>query len=223
MIRCEPVIKRLCSCAAALLLCIGLTAAPAAVQLAGRSADEWIKTLESPTRIASLKIDETIPRLKLKPTDIVVDIGAGSGVFEGPLSRAVPQGKVYAVDIDQGLLDNIEKRKKEFQITNVQTVLGKFTDPNLPTHDIDLAFINDVLHHIEDRAGYVRNLAAYLKPSGRIAVIEFVPDKGGHRDQPELQITQSQATAWMADAGMKPVDQIDGLFTDKWFVIYGKR
>jgi ubiquinone/menaquinone biosynthesis C-methylase UbiE len=202
---------------------LGLAAAPAAAQLAGRPADEWIKTLESPARIASLKIDETVPRLKLKPTDIVVDIGAGSGVFEGPLSRAVPQGKVYAVDIDQGLLDNIEKRKKEFQITNVVTVLGKFTDPNLPVHDIDLAFINDVLHHIEDRAAYVKNLAGYLKPSGRIAVIEFIPDKGGHRDQPALQITQQQATAWMAAAGMKPVDQVDGLFADKWFVIYGRR
>jgi ubiquinone/menaquinone biosynthesis C-methylase UbiE len=133
----------------------------------------------------------------------------------------VPQGKVYAVDIDQGLLDNIEKRKREFQITNVQTVLGKFADPSLPARDVNVAFINDVLHHIEDRAGYLKNLAGYLRPSGRIALIEFIPDKGGHRNQPELQISKEQGTAWMASAGLKPLEDID-LFTDKWFVIYGR-
>ena len=214
--------KRLFAYVAVVLLCIGVASTPSAAQLAGRTAEEWIKTLESPTRIASLKIDDTISRLKLKPTDIVVDIGAGAGAFEGALSKAaVPQGKVYAVDIDQGLLDNIEKRKNEFQITNVVTILGKFTDPNLPTRDVDLAFINDVLHHIEDRAGYLKNLARYLKPSGRIAVIEFIPDKGGHRNQPELQITKEQGTQWMAAAGLKPLEDIS-LFDDKWFVIYGK-
>lgn len=214
-------VKRLIASVALILLCVGLAAAPAAAQLAGRTAEEWIKTLESPTRIASLKIDETLSRLKLKPTDVVADIGAGAGVFEGPLSKAVPQGKVYAVDIDQGLLDNIENRKKEFQIINVVTVLGKFSDPNLPTRDVDLAFINDVLHHIEDRAGYLKNLARYLKPSGRIAVIEFIPDKGGHRNQPELQITKEQGTEWMAAAGLKPVEDLS-VFDDKWFVIYGR-
>jgi arsenite methyltransferase len=194
-------------------------------QLASRPADEWVKTLESPTRIASLKIDETIGKLQLKPGDVVADIGAGSGVFEAPLAAAVTsgatRGKVYAVDIDQGLLDAIEKKKEEFHVSNVLTVLGKFTDPNLPARDVDLAFIHDVLHHIEDRAEYLKNLAGYLKPSGRIAVIEFVPDKGGHRNQPELQVTKEQAAAWAAAAGLKPVQEFD-LFTDKWFVIYGK-
>ena len=80
-------------------------------QLASRPADEWVKTLESPTRIASLKIDETIAKLQLKPGDVVADIGAGSGVFDAPLAAAVTsgatRGKVYAVDIDQGLLDEM--------------------------------------------------------------------------------------------------------------------
>ena len=214
---------RFFACIAAMVAVAGLTAPSAAPQLAPRTTQEWINTLETPARIASLKIDETIAHLHLKPGDVVADIGAGSGVFEGPLARAVtPGGKVYAVDIDQGLLDNIDKRTKEFQIANVKTVLGKFADPNLPARDVDLAFINDVLHHIEDRAGYLKALTGYLKPSGRVAVVEFIPDKGGHQDQPQLQVSKAKAAAWMADAGMKPVEDFD-LFDTKWFVIYERR
>src|SRR5579864_7428665 len=91
----------------ALCLVAGL-AHPASAQLASRSAEEWIATLESPQRIASLHIDETLAALKLKRGDIVADIGAGSGLFEAPLAHAVsPGGKVYAVDIEQGLVDHV--------------------------------------------------------------------------------------------------------------------
>jgi len=66
------------------------------------------------------------------------------------------------------------------------------------------------------------NLARYMKPTGRIAVIEFVPGVAGHRDDPKMQLSTDQAAALMAKAGFKPVEEIK-LFTDKWFVIYGKQ
>jgi 23S rRNA U2552 (ribose-2'-O)-methylase RlmE/FtsJ len=77
-------------------------------QLGSRAADAWIATLENPNRIAGLKIDEVVSHLHLRPGSIVADIGAGAGAFEGALSTAVtPTGTVYAVDIEQGLLDHI--------------------------------------------------------------------------------------------------------------------
>ena len=213
--------RKVLACLATLLLTLGLSH-PAAAQLASRPVDEWIKTLETPSRLESLKIYETLAALKVKPGQIVADIGAGTGVFTIPLAQATkPGGTVYAEDIDQALLDVISEKATEQGMMNVHAVLGEFGDPNLPV-DIDLALINDVLHHIKDRAGYLKTLAAYLKPGGRIAVIEFIPEQGGHKGQPELQVSQEQATKWMADAGLKPVDQIK-LFTDKWFVIYEKR
>jgi arsenite methyltransferase len=194
-----------------------------AAQLGSRSTEEWLKTLDSPTRIQSLKLDETIASLGLKPGMIVADIGAGSGIFEGPLAKAVgPGGTVYAVDVDKGLLDAINKKAIEARVTNVKTVLGRFTDPALPVRGVDVAFINDVLHHIEDRSTYLKSLAGYLKPSGRIALIEFHPELGGHRNQPELQVSKDQAASLMAQAGFQPLEEIS-LFTDKYFVLYGRR
>ena len=194
----------------------------AALQLGSRPAEEWVKTLDTPQRIAGLHIDEVVSKLRLKPGQTVADIGAGTGLFEGALANAVtPAGTVYAVDVEQGLLDHISQRAADLKVSNVRVVLGKFTDPALPVRAIDLALINDVLHHIEDRPTYLKNLAGYLKPTGRIAVIDFRPGQGGHLNQPELRITKEQTDAWMSAAGLTRAEELD-LFPDKFFVIYSR-
>ena len=193
---------------------------PVAGQLGSRPAEEWIQTLSRPGRIERLQIDEVIVRLRLKPGDVLADLGAGSGAFSMPFARAVsPGGKVYAVEVDQGLVDYIDQKARVERIPNVEAVLGEFSDPNLPTQAIDLAFFHDVLHHIEDRAGYLKNLSRYVNPQGRIAIIER-----GHRrpDQREMHMTQEQVTAWMADAGFQPSEQ-HFLYDDgKWFVVFAR-
>jgi ubiquinone/menaquinone biosynthesis C-methylase UbiE len=218
----ERVMKR---SVARFLIVVGVLAAvaqSAALQLGSRSAEEWVKTLDTPQRIASLHIDEVVSKLRLKPGQTVADIGAGTGLFEGALANAVtPAGTVYAVDVEQGLLDHISQRAADLKVSNVRVVLGKFTDPALPARTIDLALINDVLHHIEDRPIYLKNLAGYLKPTGRIAVIDFRPGQGGHLNQPELRITKEQTDAWMAAAGLTRAEELD-LFPDKFFVVYSR-
>jgi len=193
-------------------------------QLAPRPTPEWIARLERPDRVAGLKIDYIISKLELKPGQVVADIGAGPGVISLPMAKAVaPNGKVYAVDIDQQFLDHIAMRAKEQHVANLKPVLGKFTDPALPAEDVDVALFHDVLHHIQDRATYLKSTAKYVKRDGRIAIVELSPTKGSHRNEPELQITKDQAAAWLAAAGFKPVQEFDGLPEDKWFVLYARR
>lgn len=195
---------------------------PIHAQLGARPAEEWIKTLESQNRLAGLRVDEVIARLNVEPGQVVADLGAGTGVFSVPFARAVGlAGRVYAVEIEQGLVDHIAARAKQEGVRNVQSILGAFTDPRLPANDVDLAFIHDVLHHIEDREAYVKNLGKYLKPGARVAVIDFHPERGGHRNQPELQVTMEQSAALFAAAGYKVVEEVP-LFDDKWFVIYAR-
>ena len=204
------------------ILAAGLAAAvPARAQLGARSTAEWLQTLDNQNRVARLKVDEAVARLGLAPGAVVADIGAGSGVFTLPLARAVPQGRVYAVDIDQGLVDHIARKAQEARATHVRPVLGAFTDPRLPAKDVDVAFIFDVLHHIEDRATYLRSLAGYLRPGGRIAVIDFHPELGPHKNDPQLQVTRDQTREWMAAAGLRPLAE-HPLYEDKWYVVYGR-
>src|SRR5437867_8159779 len=207
-----------------LIMFIWIAAATIAAggQLASRPAPEWIARLERPERIVSLKIDYIKSKLDLRPGQVVADIGAGPGVISLPMAKAVaPNGKVYAVDIDQGFIDHITMRAKEQGIANVTPILGTVTDPSLPASDVDVALFHDVLHHIKDRAGYLKSTAKYIKPAGRIAIVEL-PVDGSHKDEPELVVTKDQVKQWMADAGFKPVQEFDGLTERKWFVVYAR-
>ena len=68
----------------------------------------------------------------------------------------------------------------------------------------------------------LREVRLSVPPGGRVALIDFIPGMGGHPDQPAMQIPKAQANAWMAAAGLQPVEDLN-LFTDKYFVIYAKR
>ena len=211
-----------------LLACLPVLLAGAiethALQLGSREASDWIERLERPGRIAGLNREAVIERLKLKPGNIVADLGAGAGAFSLHLARAVgPSGKLLAVDIEQGLLDHINQQATQENIRNVQTVLGKFDDPNLPIRQVDLAFFHDVLHHIENRGAYLKAVVSYLKPTGRVAIIELDKTRPDvpHSNEPELQVGKEQVNQWMAAAGFHPAEEFN-LFEDKWFIVYAR-
>jgi ubiquinone/menaquinone biosynthesis C-methylase UbiE len=207
----------------AVTLGIGLAASPAAGQLGSRPAEAWIKTLDGPVRVAGMKIDEVVAALKLQPGQTVADIGAGSGLLAAPLARAVgPRGRVYAVEIDAGFFPEIRKRAAAAQVENIETVLGKFTDPALPIKSIDVALFHDVLHHVENRAAYLKTLTGYLAPAGRIIVIDYEGGKGPHREQPELEVTRPQLAGWMTAAGLTQVEDVK-LFPDKYFLAFARK
>jgi ubiquinone/menaquinone biosynthesis C-methylase UbiE len=191
-------------------------------QLAGRPAEEWIRTLDGATRVASLRVDEVVAAVKLRPGQTVADIGAGSGVFTVPLARAVgPGGRAYAVEIDAGFFPAIEKRAADAGVKNVQTVLGAFTDPKLPVKAVDVAFFHDVLHHIDGRAAYLKTLAGYLAPGGRIVVVDFDGAQSPHREA-ELQVPRDALIGWMKDAGLILTDDAK-LFSEKYVLTFTKR
>jgi SAM-dependent methyltransferase len=192
--------RRWWSIGVGIVLFAGLWPETAAGQLASRPAEDWIRTLESPARVAGLRIDEVIGRLGLTPGDVVADLGAGSGLFAFPLAKAVGPGRVYAVELDEGFLTHMRTKAKAEGVANIVPVLGQFTDPSLPARDVD----------------------RYLKPRGRIVVIGLHPAQSPHRDQPEFIVSKEQATAWLAEAGFVPAEDIS-LFDDKRFVVFRRR
>jgi SAM-dependent methyltransferase len=214
-------IRRTCFIAAAVVVASALSQVTHA-QLASRPAAEWTKTLESPERIAGLRTGEVIAKLNLKPTDVVADLGAGTGLFSLPMAKAVPSGRVYSVELDEGFLAQIRGKAKTENVTNIVPVLGKFTDPSLPARDVDVAFFHDVLHHVENRAAYLKSVAGYLKPGGRVVVIEFNPGDSPHKAEPSLIVSREQTAGWMADAGLVQSEDVQ-LFPDKYFVVYRRK
>jgi mono/diheme cytochrome c family protein/SAM-dependent methyltransferase len=194
---------------------------------------EWIRRLERPDRIPGLRIDEVIACLKLKPGDVIADIGAGTGAYSIPFAAATaPSGRAIAVDIHQDLLDYISAKAAAAHVANVQTVLAKLDDPLLPPHSIDVAFFHDVFHNMNDREAYLRVLAPALKPGGRIAIIEqeFDDPIAKKWDKPEDRITREQVKGWMSNVGLQFASEFDIFrgannpksagMPDRWFVVY---
>lgn len=196
------------------LVAVGLTNA-FAFQLEQRPAEEYIERMERPTRV--VKVNEVIEKLRLKPGDIVADIGSGAGTFTIPFAKAVaPNGVVYAVDIDQKMLDYVIDKGKKEGVTNIVAVLGEYEDPKLPVSNVDVAFYHRTLHMIEKRQAHLNNTAKYLKPDGRIVVI----DKN-REDSPDswMWLNQSDVDNWMAALSFYPAEKF-GVFDDRYFVVY---
>ena len=195
-------------------------AATLAGQLASRPVEEWRKLLDSPERVAALRIDDAIARLRLGPGDIVADLGAGTGPFVVAFARAVPSGTVYAVEVDRGFLPIIEAKVRAAGVTNARTVLGEFVDPKLPA-SVDVAFMHDVLHHVADKPAYLLALSKYLKPTARVAIVDYEPSRSPHRDQASLVVSKEDARRLFAEIGLTRVEEI-ALFDDKWFLVFGR-
>ena len=202
-----------------------VVASPLSAQLGARPAEDWALTLESGRRMEALEIDEIVSRIGLHPGELVADIGAGTGIFSVPLARAVsPGGRVLSVEVDQDFLPIISGKARQAGLQNITPVLGEFGDPRLPRGDVDVAFFHDVLHHIEQRQSYLQALGAYIKPGGRVVVVDYDMNVPGvpHSNQPEMLISPDQVRGWMTNAGFELTQSIE-LFDDRFFVIYTKR
>jgi len=90
-----------------------------------------------------------------------------------------PQGVVYAQDVQQEMLSAISRRVQREGLVNVRPILGRGSDPRLPAGALDAVLLVDAYHEIDDRVTLLRNIAAALKPQGRIGVIDFKPNGGG--------------------------------------------
>jgi ubiquinone/menaquinone biosynthesis C-methylase UbiE len=177
----------------------------------GFSRDGW----QQPERV--------IAALGLEPGDRVADLGSGSGYFTLRLSEAVgPEGRVYAVDVDEEMNAYLRERVEQAGAANVLVVLGRFEDPLLPDGGIDLVLTVDTYHHIDDRPAYFRNLQRDLAPGGRVAVIDYDGRKGwfvrllGHSTPRDMLLRE------MGEAGYEVVEEHD--FIDRQsFVIFVPR
>jgi SAM-dependent methyltransferase len=159
-------------------------AAPSASQPCGdvtqltRPAD--LLLLEGPDRASWQRPDQIMDELRIGETSVVADIGAGSGWFTMRLARRVPNGRVYAQDVQPEMVAAINRRVSREGLDNVKTVLGTTNSPGLDkTVRLDAILIVDVYAEIDERVTFLRNLTASLKPHGRIGVVNYKPGAGG--------------------------------------------
>ncbi len=179
--------------------------------------EQYAKGLEDRGRVEEMQVGRVVAALQLSPGMAVADLGSGSGLFTRPLARAVaPGGIAYAVDIDAALLKIVERSAAAAGIDNIRTVHATAADPSLPA-PVDLIFICDTFHHLPDKPAYARTLFRYVKPGGRVAIIDFVSHwPAGHE---AMRYTVADLTGWMTAAGFTLQTTLD-FPADSFFAIY---
>jgi ubiquinone/menaquinone biosynthesis C-methylase UbiE len=184
----------------------------------GYEGADW---LERPDRIKEEQPDKVVAAMKLKPTDTVADVGAGTGYFSFRIHRQVPQGKVYAVDIQPEMLALIEKRKQELKADNVIAVRSTETDAKLPPNSIDVVLMVDVYHEFAYPREMMESIVKALKPDGRFVQIEYRGEDPAVPIKPLHKMTVAQARKEMAAVGLVWKETKDFL-PQQHFIVYEK-
>ncbi len=135
------------------------------------SGAEWLirETRENEEATSKL-LDE----LDIKPGQMIADIGCGIGYYSIPLAKRVGEkGQVFAVDIQQEMLNGLKQRALKAAVSNINFILGNAIDPKLPEGKIDLVLLVDVYHEFSHPEYMLKAIRDSLKPHGRVALVEY--------------------------------------------------
>jgi ubiquinone/menaquinone biosynthesis C-methylase UbiE len=168
--------------------------------------------LESGGRDEWQKPQEVLAALRLAPNAVVADIGAGGGYFTERFARHLDAGgRVYAVDVQDTMIDRLRQRVRDKGLSNVEVVKGAFDDPGLPPASCDLFFFSSVYGEIEDRAGYLRKVRRCLRPGGRVAILEYRPEAMAPGPPHQIRLTAEQIAQEFQATGLELAEEFDFL------------
>ncbi len=115
-----------------------------------------------------------LDQLDIEPGMTICDMGCGNGFYTIPMAEQTGKtGRVYAVDIQQEMLDLLQDVAEEAQLSNIEGVLGTAIDPKLPDASIDLMLVVDVYHEMSHPEQMLAAIRKCLKPDGRLVLVEF--------------------------------------------------
>ena len=182
--------------------------------------NEKMKKLENPLRLAELDPPGTFRRIGLGINDVICDIGAGTGIFTIPAAK-ITGNKVYAIEIDDGMLQHIDENVKLEKLTNVELIKVQNNKIGIKDEEADLAIMVTVFHEIENKKDYLQEVRRLLRQEGRLAIIEFHKRETPMGPPVSHRIGKSEVEDIMRTAGFAIVDEFD--LGDNFYCIIFKK
>jgi ubiquinone/menaquinone biosynthesis C-methylase UbiE len=189
------------------------------------NVSQWRGVFERDGREIWDRRADIIQALRLRPGQVVADIGAGTGFIARMMAREVlPGGRVYAVDIAKNFVDSTVQRARDQGLNNVIGVVNDQRSINLPDSSIDLAFSSDTYHHFEYPQSTLRSIHRALRPDGEFVVIDFIRIPGvsspwvlGHVRAGEEVVTRE-----IEAAGFELIERL-GFMQTQYYLRFRKR
>ncbi|MFP4229032.1 MAG: class I SAM-dependent methyltransferase [Salinivenus sp.] len=172
-------------------------------QVMGHRGARW---LERPERAQKEKPDLLVDSMALAPDAAVADLGAGTGYFTFRIASQVPEGRVFAVDIQPEMLGIMQDTIEAQGIDNVTLVEGTVRDPSLPADSIDAALMVDAYHEFSHPREMMLNLREALVPGGRVYLVEYRKEDPSIPIKPLHKMTEDQAKKEMRAVGLEWVE-----------------
>lgn len=178
--------------------------------------------LERSTRSQEENTELAIKNLPITKNSVVADIGAGSGYYTFRIANRVPEGLVYAVEIQDSAIDYLKKRSEELGFDNVITVKGSEQSPELPENTIDLAIMVDVYHELLYPHEVLQAIKKSLKPDGKLLLIEYRAEDPAVFIKPLHKMSVEQVNKELKANGFKMVK--NGQFMNiQHFLVFQKK
>ena len=156
--------------------------------------------------------EKVLDALNIRPGMTVADVGAGNGYFTLRLARRVKDtGRVFAVDIQEAMLELLDSNKKREGLKNIELVLGTPADPRLPPAVADLALLVDVYHEFQQPEEMVGRIRASLKPDGVLVLVEYRGEDPSVPIKPEHKMTVGQVLKEIEPMGFRLRKKLDFL------------
>jgi len=184
--------------------------------------EKYIAFLEREDRATWQKPDEVVAALHLAGDETVADLGAGSGYFTFRLARALPRGKVVAIDLQPEMIRHIHHRAMTEGVKNVTVQLADADDPKVPP-GTDMVFVCDVLHHVRSRATWLAKLAGEMKRGATLALVEFKEGKLPQGPPEAVKIPRTEMERMLARAGFQLEAERKGLLPYQLFLLFRRR
>jgi ubiquinone/menaquinone biosynthesis C-methylase UbiE len=140
--------------------------------------DELMIRLEDSKREQSIQPERVIDVLGVKKGETVADVGAGTGYFSFRLAALVGvEGKVYAVEIEDELLEYIRNKMDKNKVTNIIPIKSSESDPKLPPASCNKILLANTYGYLSDPVTFMKTIRKALKPGGLVAIIDLDEDK----------------------------------------------
>lgn len=166
-----------------------------------------IKKFENPQRISELTPEALLSEIGVNRDSIICDIGAGTGVFAIPAAQ-ITQNKVYALDIEKEMIELLNQRKIEFNLSSLEPILVKTKELPISSETCDFALMITVLHELDTPLDMLQNIKDILKKDGKLLIVDFHKEKTAYGPPIEHRLDENTVVKWCESVGLNIIKRI---------------